>query len=141
MVYLPMCYLYCTRYTYPKATTDPLILSIRKEIYTCDYDDVNWDGERHSVSPLDEYDPVTSLMKFLQVRQENEEVVVVVVIVVVRGGGGGGGEDAGAITCDQDHLCTTCPPSQSSFPPCPLSPPLFSIRMSFPTMKSGPANG
>jgi hypothetical protein len=29
---------------------------------------VDWDGERHSVSPLDEYDPVTKLMEFLQVR-------------------------------------------------------------------------
>lgn len=62
MVYLPMCYLYCRRFC-ADAAADPLLASLREELYTCAYKDVDWDGERHSVSPLDEYDPVTKLMK------------------------------------------------------------------------------
>lgn len=65
MVYLPMCYLYCRRFC-ADAAKDPLLSALREELYTVPYEKVDWDGERHSVSPLDEYDPVTRLMKVLQ---------------------------------------------------------------------------
>ena len=49
MVYLPMCYLYGSRYVYPQAETDPLIAALRKEIYTTPYQDIVWDATRHWV--------------------------------------------------------------------------------------------
>lgn len=65
MVYLPMCYLYCTRFKNPQKDTDPVLAALRRELYTADYAAVKWDSERHSICPLDEYSPVTLLQKFL----------------------------------------------------------------------------
>ncbi len=50
------------------ASQDPLLLALREEIYAQPYASINWDAERHTCSPLDVYDPVTPLMKGLQVR-------------------------------------------------------------------------
>ncbi|KAM3576082.1 hypothetical protein VYU27_001958 [Nannochloropsis oceanica] len=65
MVYLPMCYLYCRRFS-ADAAADPLLLALRHELYVTPYHDIAWDGERHACSDLDVYDPVSGLMKFLQ---------------------------------------------------------------------------
>jgi hypothetical protein len=65
MVYLPMCYLYCSRFTNPAKHTHPTLIALRKELYTRDYATIKWDAERHSICPLDEYSPVTMLQKFL----------------------------------------------------------------------------
>mmetsp|Transcript_2478 Transcript_2478/g.5975 ORF Transcript_2478/g.5975 Transcript_2478/m.5975 type:complete len:892 (-) Transcript_2478:224-2899(-) len=59
MVYLPMCYLYCTRFQNPTKHTDPLLRDLRLEIFCQDYDSIVWDNYRHTVCPLDDYSPVT----------------------------------------------------------------------------------
>ena len=74
MVYLPMCYLYGKRWIYPGAqpkgkedvraeTQDPLIAELRSELYVDDYDSIHWDAHRHSVAPIDDYSPITLLMR------------------------------------------------------------------------------
>ena len=61
MVYLPMCYLYSTRFENPGKHTDPLIAALRAELYIEPYESIDWDAHRHSCCPLDEYQ-VTSLI-------------------------------------------------------------------------------
>ncbi|CAB9530108.1 Cycloartenol Synthase [Seminavis robusta] len=67
MVYLPMSYLYSRRYVYTQAKTDPVISSLRKELYVeQDYDTIPWSSTRHWVAPMDNYSPIPPLMKFIQ---------------------------------------------------------------------------
>jgi hypothetical protein len=61
MVYLPMCYLYCTRFTNPGKQTDPVLAALREELYVSPYKQIKWDNFRHVVCPLDEYSPVLCL--------------------------------------------------------------------------------
>eukprot|EP01034_Spumella_vulgaris_P025548 gene25549-32018_t len=65
MVYLPMCYLYCKRYT-PDVQSDPLLLSLRKELYLEKYDSVDWDAYRQKCAEIDEYSPLNPVMKIAQ---------------------------------------------------------------------------
>merc|ERR1711988_1951575 len=55
MVYLPMFYIYCNRYIYSEAKTDPIIQSLKEELYCTKYERISWDKERHSCSSLDVY--------------------------------------------------------------------------------------
>lgn len=66
MVYLPMGYLYGTRFVYDKASTDPVIQSLRKELYVQDYNSINWMKTRHMVAPMDNYSPIPLVMSLLQ---------------------------------------------------------------------------
>jgi len=68
MVYLPMCYLYGTNFSYAAASTDPLVLSLRKELYPegADYASLPWDASRHWVADIDNYSPVHPLMAAVQ---------------------------------------------------------------------------
>mmetsp|Transcript_28315 Transcript_28315/g.46585 ORF Transcript_28315/g.46585 Transcript_28315/m.46585 type:complete len:891 (+) Transcript_28315:81-2753(+) len=67
MVYLPMCYLYGKRFAHTaRAPADPLVLALRQELYPAPYATLPWARHRQTVSPLDEYDPVGPLMRFLQ---------------------------------------------------------------------------
>jgi cycloartenol synthase len=66
MVYLPMCYIYGKRYVYENAENDPIIVSLKKEMYIeKDFDKINWDNARHKVADIDNYSPITMTMKFL----------------------------------------------------------------------------
>lgn len=65
MVYLPMGYLYCSRCVYPNAETDPLIRSLREELYTQDYYTISWNSTRGLLAPMDEYSPVPLAMRLL----------------------------------------------------------------------------
>lgn len=65
MVYLPMSYLYCTRFKHD-AASDPLCSALRKELFITPYDQVDWDAHRHSVCPMDAYSEVHPAMRFLQ---------------------------------------------------------------------------
>lgn len=67
MVYLPMGYLYGSRFVYEHAETDPVIQSLRKELY-CedDYASIPWTKTRHWVAPMDNYSPIPLIMKYLQ---------------------------------------------------------------------------
>lgn len=74
------------------ATADPLLFALRSEIYTTPYAEIDWDGLRHACSPLDVYDPVTPLMKALQVRNK-------------IGGMGGGMEEESGPACGRGRWC------------------------------------
>ena len=68
MVYLPMCYLYCKRFTPPDVETDPLLLSLRYELYTSNmkYDDISWDTYRQTCADIDVYSALNPVMKIAQ---------------------------------------------------------------------------
>ncbi len=58
MVYLPMGYLYGSRFVYSEAETDPLIEELRTELYCEPYDSIEWDRTRHLVASMDNYSPI-----------------------------------------------------------------------------------
>lgn len=66
MVYLPMGYLYGSRFVYDKAETDELILSLREELYCEDYATIPWMQTRHLIAPMDNYSPIPFVMEFAQ---------------------------------------------------------------------------
>mmetsp|Transcript_17053 Transcript_17053/g.23413 ORF Transcript_17053/g.23413 Transcript_17053/m.23413 type:complete len:914 (+) Transcript_17053:394-3135(+) len=66
MVYLPMGYLYGARFVYPDAEKDPLISSLREELYIEPYESIDWIRTRHFVAPMDNYSPIPWTMEFLQ---------------------------------------------------------------------------
>jgi len=51
MVYLPMSYLYGKRFVGP---ITPTILSLRKELYTVPYHDIDWDRARNLCAKVSE---------------------------------------------------------------------------------------
>jgi squalene/oxidosqualene cyclase-like protein len=65
MVYLPMGYLYSSRFT-PDVQSDPLLLALRKELYLEDYDSICWDNFRQTCADIDNYSPLNPVMGFLQ---------------------------------------------------------------------------
>jgi squalene/oxidosqualene cyclase-like protein len=65
MVYLPMGYIYCSRFT-PNVKEDPLLQSLRQELYTESYDHINWDKHRQDCASIDEYSPLNPVMKIAQ---------------------------------------------------------------------------
>lgn len=66
MVYLPMSYLYGTKYVYPEAETDPTVLSLREELYTTPYADISWAETKELVAEIDNYSPIHPLMTVAQ---------------------------------------------------------------------------
>lgn len=62
MVYIPMGYLYGKRF---KAQLDPTIESLRQELYTADYDSVDWPGQRNNVAEVDIFCPHTRTLDTL----------------------------------------------------------------------------
>lgn len=65
MVYLPMCYVYCMRFT-PDVEADPVLMSLRSELYSQVYDSINWDAYRQTCAEIDEYAPLRPVMKVAQ---------------------------------------------------------------------------
>ncbi|KAI8851919.1 putative lanosterol synthase [Chytridium lagenaria] len=61
-VYLPMSYLYGVQF---KAEMDPLIASLRRELYVTDYEKINWPAQRNNVASVDLYCPHTYIMDFI----------------------------------------------------------------------------
>lgn len=49
MVYLPMCYLYGKRFVGP---ITPTVLSLRKELFTVPYHEVDWDKARNECAKV-----------------------------------------------------------------------------------------
>nr|XP_015797352.2 lanosterol synthase [Nothobranchius furzeri] len=58
-VYLPMSYCYAVRLS---AEEDPLILSLRQELYVEDYSSIDWPAQRNNVSSCDLYTPHSTLL-------------------------------------------------------------------------------
>ncbi|RYH23339.1 hypothetical protein EON65_17955 [archaeon] len=65
MVYLPMGYVYCKRYT-PDVSADPILSSLRRELYVQKYETINWDAYRQTCASIDEYSPLNPIMKVAQ---------------------------------------------------------------------------
>jgi hypothetical protein len=77
MVYLPMGYLYGSRFVYSKAETDETIQSLRDELYCEPYAEIPWVSTRHWVAGLDNYSQIPWVMKTLQnilARYENWDI-------------------------------------------------------------------
>ena len=67
MVYLPMGYLYGSRFTYNKAKSDPLIAELQTELYAGQpYDTIPWTKTRQLIADTDNYSPIPLVMKILQ---------------------------------------------------------------------------
>ncbi|XP_006163194.1 lanosterol synthase [Tupaia chinensis] len=63
-VYLPMSYCYATRLS---ASEDPLVLSLRQELYVDDFDSINWPAQRNNVASDDLYTPHSWLLRVMYV--------------------------------------------------------------------------
>uniref|UniRef100_A0A452VNG3 Terpene cyclase/mutase family member n=1 Tax=Ursus maritimus TaxID=29073 RepID=A0A452VNG3_URSMA len=59
-VYLPMSYCYATRLS---AKEDPLVQSLRQELYVDDYASIDWPAHRSSVTPDELYTPHSWLLR------------------------------------------------------------------------------
>ena len=68
MVYLPMSYLYGTKYVYPDAETDATVLSLREELYApgVPYAEISWAETKELVAEIDNYSPIHPLMTAAQ---------------------------------------------------------------------------
>jgi cycloartenol synthase len=68
MVYLPMGYIYCSRYTPQDAETDPIIQSLRQELYepSSVYHEIDFNAFRQTCAVIDEYSPLNPFMKVAQ---------------------------------------------------------------------------
>uniref|UniRef100_A0A673HIW1 Terpene cyclase/mutase family member n=2 Tax=Sinocyclocheilus rhinocerous TaxID=307959 RepID=A0A673HIW1_9TELE len=58
-VYLPMSYCYAVRLS---ADEDPLILSLRQELYVQEYSTIDWPAQRNNVAACDLYTPHSTLL-------------------------------------------------------------------------------
>uniref|UniRef100_A0A674MNZ4 Terpene cyclase/mutase family member n=1 Tax=Takifugu rubripes TaxID=31033 RepID=A0A674MNZ4_TAKRU len=58
-VYLPMSYCYAVRLV---AQEDPLVLSLREELYVQDYGTIDWPAQRNNVAACDMYTPHSTLL-------------------------------------------------------------------------------
>ncbi len=65
MVYLPMCYVYCKRFQ-PDIASNPIILELRKELYSQEYAKINWDSYRQTCADIDVYSPLNPILKISQ---------------------------------------------------------------------------
>jgi len=66
MVYLPMCYVFCTRFTPPDLEQDPLLMALRRELYAESYDSIDFDAYRQTCAEIDEYSALNPVMKVAQ---------------------------------------------------------------------------
>jgi len=67
MVYLPMGYLYGSRFIYAKVKSDPLVAELRTELYAGQsYDSIAWTKTRQLIADTDNYSPIPLVMKTLQ---------------------------------------------------------------------------
>ncbi|KAE8228592.1 hypothetical protein CF326_g6472 [Tilletia indica] len=62
MVYIPMGWLYGKRF---RAPLDPLIESLRQELYVQPYDSIHWPSQRGNVAEVDTFYPHTKVLKTL----------------------------------------------------------------------------
>jgi squalene/oxidosqualene cyclase-like protein len=66
MVYLPMGYVYCKRFS-PDVSQDPLLQALRSELYCeMEYDKISWNDFRQTCASIDEYSPLNPVMKVAQ---------------------------------------------------------------------------
>ncbi|XP_061091705.1 lanosterol synthase [Conger conger] len=63
-VYLPMSYCYAVRL---RAQEDPIVLSLRQELYIQDYATIDWPAQRNNVAACDLYTPHSTLLSIAYV--------------------------------------------------------------------------
>ncbi|KAG8851509.1 Lanosterol synthase (Oxidosqualene--lanosterol cyclase) [Tulasnella sp. 330] len=61
-VFIPMSFIYAKRWRAPR---DPLIMSLREELYVQDYRTIDWPAQRNNVHPVDMYNPHSAVMDAL----------------------------------------------------------------------------
>ena len=66
MVYLPMGYLWGSRWVYADCEVDETVLSLRRELYPESYEKIDWRASRSLVAPIDDYSPVGVPMRAAQ---------------------------------------------------------------------------
>jgi lanosterol synthase len=64
-VYLPMSYIWSKQWTYPKADSDPIIRSLRQELFTAPHEEIAWSRYRNAISPADNYHPKTWVLNLI----------------------------------------------------------------------------
>lgn len=65
MVYIPMGWLWGCSWTYKDAESDPLIRSLRHELYTQRYETIQWPKQRNNVAQVDIFAPHTRVLDAL----------------------------------------------------------------------------
>uniref|UniRef100_A0A672MKF8 Terpene cyclase/mutase family member n=1 Tax=Sinocyclocheilus grahami TaxID=75366 RepID=A0A672MKF8_SINGR len=70
-VYLPMSYCYAVRLS---ADEDPLILSLRQELYVQEYSTIDWPAQRNNVAACDLYTPHSTLLTIAYYFENNQYV-------------------------------------------------------------------
>lgn len=63
MVYLPMSYLYATRFTYQPTSHDDVVHDLRAELYTTEYSQIDWQAQRWNIHSIDQYVKLASIGK------------------------------------------------------------------------------
>ncbi|KAF2095931.1 oxidosqualene:lanosterol cyclase-like protein [Rhizodiscina lignyota] len=58
-VFLPMSYIASKKWTYPSASSDPVIQSLRNELFVQPYSSIDFSAHRNDISPYDNYHPKT----------------------------------------------------------------------------------
>ncbi len=72
MVYLPMAYCYAQRIKMPE---NPLILSLRTEIYSENYAEINWPQQRNKVCAKDSYTVLSPILKWMNLFTNSYEKI------------------------------------------------------------------
>ncbi|CAO1617940.1 unnamed protein product [Parajaminaea phylloscopi] len=65
MVYIPMSWLWGRQWVYQAAEKDPLIASLRQEIYTSPYRSIKWPAQRNNIAAVDVFAPHTKTLDAL----------------------------------------------------------------------------
>ena len=65
MVYLPMGYIYCKRFS-ADVDSDPLLQSLRRELYCEAYHTIDWDAYRQTCADIDNYSPLNPFLQIMQ---------------------------------------------------------------------------
>ncbi len=61
-----MGYLYSKRFTPDNVTNDPILTSLRQELYLQDYHTIQWIDYRQTCATIDEYIPLNPILKIIQ---------------------------------------------------------------------------
>lgn len=65
MVYLPMGYIYCKRFS-ADVSADPVLQSLRRELYAEPYGSIDWNANRQTCADIDNYSPLNPFLKVVQ---------------------------------------------------------------------------
>lgn len=64
-VFLPMSLIWSKQWIYPDADTDPLVQSLRQELFPLPYEQITFSRYRNAISPADNYHPKTWILNLV----------------------------------------------------------------------------